>query len=712
MATFKTNVQQIQGASGAAGQQIISSPTIDYTAPFRQATQALGSLKVLTEDSVREKGREIAHGAVSDVGTAVDTTQTADAVFAQGPVQEDKQAAAQELEAQAVEAVGLGKFENIQAAVRNGTLSQTAANLHVADLVTQRVQAQPVFANRIREAAARTVGFDPSSLRTRALLGTLGTDPVKTGKTALDKQNEQIDALSQLSGRSRESVASLMSAAEITDLQVKAAENNIKLGVAGQKPLIDSLVKKDVDSGMNELYLNLLQPIEDGRLRSGLAMAAQTASHKQQAIAQFLSNPNVDANSADARQAVAGIERRYDAMAKDLEAIGAENVDKARLGSIQNKYALREWETFGEEKALINTFGEENYRIFSELAGQADSPEELEQLLKRYPDARAIRDARDSGDFSFETVMRQTASKMISGDSLSDVEKDAADIIITETTKGGNGGESTDNAFKYLTDNKLPTKATSVAVESSPRTVSSDTRAGVKRYVEQDLPVFINRAAKSIAEADGNIVLNSQGTGFVAATEGFSIPRGLQEPLANLNMILNSYDKGWGTVHGNSKEAFVQETLAKLSKSKEFFSERNSVNTLNTVLQLAEEGEVRESRVAYDKVQKAFPDKLKGSYEQFVSRVRKAEEFGGKLSNFRSIPDFSKTVEEVNSRTEAGQGVLLPERERAVDSKLKELGFTGERAAAMKSKLLDRIDEKEEFDFTGKNLGKDILNQL
>lgn len=130
------------------------------------------------------------------------------------------------------------KFEKLKLAEGQGTLTRGQIMIQAEKLIKEVASTAPGFADEVREAGFKVLGFDPTGEATKARLG-LGT--ARTGKTALEKVNEEIEKNAIIMGISLESARGMMGAATMSQLLVKAAEADTMLAKKDGSDLSNAL---------------------------------------------------------------------------------------------------------------------------------------------------------------------------------------------------------------------------------------------------------------------------------------------------------------------------------------------------------------------------------------------------------------------------------------------------------------------------------------
>lgn len=153
------------------------------------------------------------------------------------------------------------KFEKLKLAEGQGTLTRGQIMIQAEKLIKEIASTAPGFADEVREAGFKILGFDPTGEATKARLGIT----TRTGKTALEKLNEEIEANAFLLGITNAESRNLLASATRSQLLVQAEEANTMIGKKDGSELANAL-SHNTASGMMAALGDMKLKMKNGLL--------------------------------------------------------------------------------------------------------------------------------------------------------------------------------------------------------------------------------------------------------------------------------------------------------------------------------------------------------------------------------------------------------------------------------------------------------------
>jgi len=448
--------------------------------------------------------------------------------------------------------------------VEKGTMNRGAAELLMANEVKSRIQSNPLFADKIREAATNILGFNPESRAVRQFFGAI--DPAGT-TTKTTKFDRDIANLVKFGGHTPSSAAKqltremdLASKGNIADLELQAGvrDANTWLGtkIAHNSPqATDRFLTglrtleangEDIDAAEMKRLINEDKLATKNALLTGLTAANKTIT------------PEITAN-IDAQ-----LESQYANYTTIAE--GADSLKKATrdLDMFKTMQEIAGVEALPRLTAMNNILGErltERYMEIIQLAG--GNEQELENLFKNAPALREVHRAF-SGDLEgFPKLIDGVMQKLQSGtvtnpDGTPNVTEEEVKVLdgLQNTLGGKDAPPEQRSALAGLLADVSPPRASQVILGSRAGLATAKDKAFVKNRWNTLSGAAAHSLIKEISE-DSNKSLE-----LTMTPNGLSLTRRALGPagvvrigvadtqagkaILELNKYLQATSRGWG----------------------------------------------------------------------------------------------------------------------------------------------------------------------
>jgi len=703
MATPITSTQGVQGG-GIGSQSIVSAPTPSFSSAVRSVGADLGAIKSLTEDSVRREGEEVAAGAVKDVETALGSLQEAEAERDAGPFREQDIAA---LESPGKDALGEADFELLRKGVNSGKISKETAHLFAANQVTKRVQEQPIFAERIREAASRVIGFDPKSLQVQTALGLLGSTAEK-GNTALtfgEKKLQEAQFQASVRGTTVEQELTKISDSIEAGRAAQTAQDDYNLGAITLEENLGKQVNKISTDVLDSIQAQLQVSVESGIPVDATAIAGSIEAAKLQSANELRAAAGNKANSSATLEAIKQSDKIYDSWKNYSEIVGVDNLTQVKLDRAKRFQDLHGVETFGQFRVLREQFGDRAVDRLMDLAlTYNDKPELFQQRLNLFPKSKEILELFNGDAKAYTQAKWQTMTAMSEGKPLTAIQQQLVPDVIDEVTKLPNGnrdGDSTESIVKGLGGNG-DAMTSSMIAKVPVIDAGNASKTELKRAYNEDRQPYIRAAAAWIGnDKNRGFTFDNKGN-LVLTFDGSPSPsQGAFDVQERVNIFNNALDRGWGSTLNSSREQYRAEIEGVLGRHVAGASDRRVAGLLTQVTSQLQQGNEQEAAKLYRQAAKLDPTNIVVDFSQVKEELKQA------TSPFLTTP--SLTVNE--TPRPVGEGSVL------ADPFLTGLEAAAKKAGVAEDRLKIVMDEavrrKEAADLEGVltsgGLGNDLF---
>jgi hypothetical protein len=689
MANLTTKTQGVQGG-GIGNQSIVSAPTPSFSSAVRSVGQDLNAIRSLTQDSVNKEAEDISMAAVKDLDTALGSLQEAEEERNAGPFKEEAIAA---LENPGREALGEEEFELLKKGVRNGKITQDQANLFTANQITKKIQERPVFAERIREAASRVVGFDPRSLQVRTVLDALGTEPTKAGgaKTFAEKKREEAEFQAAVLGTTVEEELGKISKGIEASRAAQTAQDDYNIGAISLEENLGKQVSNIGVRVLDSIQEQVRISTESGQPIDAVAIAGGIEAAKIQAANNLRAAAGNKATAPATLKAIQESNKIYDAWQSYADTVGVDNITQAKLERVKRFQDLYGAEAFGQYRVLKNQLGDRAVDRLMDLSIQySDKPDLFAQRLKLFPKSKEMLDFMNGDTVAYTKAKFKVMDSMSKGIPLTPMQKQMMPEIIDEITRLPNGnrdGQAAESVIKSLGGNG-DAMTSSMLAKVPVIEAGAAGKAELKRAYAEDRGSYINSASQWIAQDPDNNGFTFDGKGNLVLTrEGLpSATQGAFDVQERVNIFNNALDRGWGSTLGTSKEKNIQDITNRLRQGIEAAKDSRVAGVLTQVSAKLQAGDEEGAKKLYSQAQKLAPEKIVVDFSQVK------DELAATTQPFITTPELKVQEKQlpVGTGTVLDDGVI-----KDITSRAEKAGITGDRLKLVLDETLRRKKEAE-----------------
>lgn len=543
-------VQETQGQrpTGIGNQQVFQEDTSYMNSYARAADSLINNLDHAHTAIAIGKTNDIVQGAMEEVDT---TAREWEEMNMQG------EAAAGNVER---------KVNSLSRGVGQGKMTQEKARMLASYEVVKGIENNPMFADKIRQAASSMLGFNPQSEAVRQFFSVFETEAEANRKGALSQYQKEVDYYTNVFGNQDAAVHFVNEQAKLKGeremLEAEASINKNKVDT-----FLGETAQLDERATTFRIYSEALKAKAEGQ---------ELNKDTWNALAQADMNWYMDQAMASAQRAGLTIPEsiradwekstiaRYDRLSKSLENLDQDYLNERELERMVTMNKLYGHQAFPQTMFLYDSFGGQvTTRLIDFLISVGNNPDRERALKKVNPALKPFVEMMDKTPEKFmETVtgvmgrLADPSAKLEEGDGK------VVDLIASEVMKNATP-EETNKFVGQLASSGAEIKASSIALSRGFDTADAGTRKHVKNTweaLQQTVPAKINQL---IEEGNGTLtdrgaVLKINAAGTLSLYQGRNQDGSARQATGHpawpevqkLNMYLNSTDKGWGAELG------------------------------------------------------------------------------------------------------------------------------------------------------------------
>lgn len=548
-------------------------------------------------------------------------------------------------------AVNNDEWLMIQNAVASGAMTQEKARLIASSRLRTRIAEQPLFADKLRQAASGVLGFNIESEAARQYFAALPTEAAARGgsgrQTYQQKIDEQATAIANTIGVDFETARRTLVTADFAEQQKSALASQLQMGAISAQKYTSDMEVEDQKTAFATLMGEVRAfEAENGKPIDNLAFGRILDERKQVYIEQFnkgWTDANGTLNSPEYTRALTSINQRYDQYKEYIDSVGVDNITAVELERTERARQALGDQFFGPMKFVRENFGDRVMSDMVNLASLSDAQRDL--VLSRSPQLQQAWQFLNGDPQRFTQTMSSAAQKMLSGQELTEVESNFADYVVKEITTTGSD-ESKDALVDGLFRSGLPWKGLSSISANSPRLETAERKQYFKTMFEQDLePTLKQFAAEMTASpafrwevgSDGKLMVinDNPAGGLPAVAPGGLItnPAEQQRDIVafnrakqvadKINLFAEGLNNGWSRELNTSLGEYINLVNTSVSEAETVVQNLRAEQEGNRFLGLVESGQIEEAREAYSEMQSRNPALYQRSFDDLAAEARR-----------------------------------------------------------------------------------------
>lgn len=548
-------------------------------------------------------------------------------------------------------AVNNDEWTMIQNAVASGAMSQEKARLIASSRLRTRIAEQPLFADKLRQAASGVLGFNIESEAARQYFAALPTQAsLNSGssrQTYQQKIDEQATAIANTIGVDFETARRTLVTADYAEQQKSALSSQLQMGAITAQQYTSGMEVEDQKTAFATIMGEVRAfEAENGQPIDSVAFNRTLEQRKQTYIEQFnagWTEANGTLNSPEYTRALSAINQRYDQYKEEIERIGFDNLSAIQLERTERARQALGDQYFAETKFIRETFGDRVASDIVNMAGWSESQRELH--LSRSPQLRQAWDIFSGDNQKFTQAMTGAATKLMSGQPLSETEQLFVDDIAMNINRNGSD-EAKDALVDGMFRSGLPWKGLSNISSNSPRLETAERKQYFKTMFEQDLEPTLKQFAAEMTsspafrwEVDSSgklmVISDNPAGGLPSVAPGGLItnPAEQQRDIIafnrakqvadKINLFAEGLNNGWSRELNTSLGEYINVVNTTVKEAETVVQDLRAQQEGNRVLGLIESGRTEDAREAYSEMQSRNPARFTRSYEELAQEARR-----------------------------------------------------------------------------------------
>lgn len=636
---------QLSGIPGSAGrQQVIqdTSPTLG-SAISGAIDAATGAYDAAGTIYAKNQAQSL-------VGEELENVDSAIAIA-------EKKAADEDFVAPDDMPVSSSEFTVIENAVRSGAMSREKARLLASSRLRTRIAEQPMFADKLRQAASQVVGFNIQSEPAQQYFAAFQTNAQLAQNGVNDYRNklmQEASAKAPIFGVTTEEMYKELVMRDEIGARKEAALARQDLEGADN---IETFTEINQENSKIR-FTNILGTFKEQFGESGSVDEAAAeiilAEAEAQELAELEQIWTGDQTSTEFGRARDTISASYDQIRDYADAVGYDNLNKIGIQRAKDARTMLGDELFSTEKMLAENLGQQVSSQAFETLANITQPSRLEQMFRSNPTLGRVGAilGNPTATKAFGGQMSEVYKKIAGGQPIEDQvneqtgvnDADVADTVLADMFS--NAGEEGENAaINYLKEQGREIKPLSLLVTKAPGRATEDSKKYFQAQFKNSVPVVADRLATVLATNPAlEWEITDSGKIEIVQPQPSQDVRGgramqedirrtqrqmaaynqAQEQAEHLNLYADGISKGWGSVVESSPGEY-RRSLAEmvdsgfLKQSNVFASEAQSF-----VL----EGDIESAKDQFSNLQRTNPNYKNYTFEQFQEAIRRRNNLG------------------------------------------------------------------------------------
>lgn len=517
------------------------------------------------------------------------------------------------------------EFKLIEAAVRSGGMTRDRARLIASSRLKARIAEAPFAAEQLRQAASNIVGFNIQSEPARQYFAAFPERGSSSSQTALQKLQDEAQAISTLTGAPIDYVMGQMGQRELAKLNQEATNELAQLGLITSAEAASRFHQDDAKSAIGDIFVEIARAREAGETIDNVLVGNAIRMRKELSLRNFDAAYTAAGGiigSEDYQRQRKTFDDRYNGFNDMIEAVGFDNLTQIGLDRVNRWIEGEAQENFSDLMILSRGAGQQVAADLVALKTNTN-PTQLQSLIQRNPVLGRAFEFMDSDYDVFRQKMNSVSTQVFTGGDVAPEDELLADGIRAQEFATGSE-EGRQHIFKLLADEGREIKALSLSTTRRAAAASEDERNLYKLEYENNVPAYLTNIGTILARANaeaaprldrstfrfdsqrraaeangvysirqspnGRLVVDVNAPNFVdpSTTEEIKLQ------VERLNMFTRSMDKGWGSVVNTNKQEWLTRVntdieAARSSAEEDYVSARETEQVNTEIDRLVEE---------------------------------------------------------------------------------------------------------------------------